>query len=135
MSGCLARRQVLLATGAGAGVLALAACSEESSPADEPQSGAVLLSLNELEVGQARVVTTADGVEVAVVRSGEQEVRAFSAVCTHQGCTVRAEEADLYCPCHGSRFALDDGAVTDGPAEDPLPEVSVEIQEGNVVTR
>lgn len=135
MSGCLARRQVLIATGAGAGVLALAACAEETSSPDEPQSGVVLLSLNELEVGQAQVVTTDDGVAVAVVRAGEEEVRAFSAICTHQGCEVRAEEEDLYCPCHGSRFALADGAVTSGPAEDPLPEFSVEIQQGNVVTR
>ena len=135
MSGCFARRQVLLATGAGAGVLALAACAEESSPTDEPQPGVVLLSLNELEVGQAQVTTTDDGVAVAVVRTGEDEVRAFSAICTHQGCEVRAEESDLYCPCHGSRFEFADGAVIDGPAEDPLPEVSVEIQQGNVVTR
>ena len=135
MSGCLARRQVLLATGAGAGVLALAACSEDSSSSEEPQSGVVLLSLNELDVGQAQVATTDDGIAVAVVRTGEEEVRAFSAICTHQGCEVRAEETDLYCPCHGSRFALADGAVTAGPAEDPLPEVAVEIQQGNVVTR
>lgn len=135
MSGCLARRQVLRATGAGVGVFALAACAEESSSTDEPQPGVVLLSLDELEVGQARVVSTDDGVGVAVVRTGEEEVRAFSSSCTHQGCTVRAEEADLYCPCHGSRFELADGAVIDGPAEEPLPEFSVEIQQGNVVTR
>lgn len=135
MSGCLDRRQVLRATGAGAGLFALAACAEESSSTKEPQPGVVLLSLNELEVGQAQVVTTDDGVSVAVVRTGEQEARAFSASCTHEGCTVRAEEADLYCPCHGSRFELVDGAATEGPAEDPLPEFSVEIQQGNVVTR
>ena len=95
----------------------------------------VLLSVNELEVGQAKVVTTSDGVEVAVVREGEQEVRAFSAICTHQGCTVRAEEEDLHCPCHGSTFALTDGSVISGPAEEPLPEFPVEIQDGNVVTQ
>ena len=102
---------------------------------DSPQTGVVLLSVNELEVGQATVVTTSDGVEVAVVREGEQEVRAFSAICTHQGCTVRAEEEDLYCPCHGSKFALTDGSVISGPAEEPLPEFPVGIQDGNVVTQ
>lgn len=135
MSGCLARRQVLRATGAGAGLLALAACAEDSASTEEPKPGVVLLSLNELAVGQAQVVSTDDGVGVAVVRTGEQEVRAFSASCTHQGCTVQAEETDLYCPCHGSRFELADGAVIDGPAEDPLPEFGVEIQQDNVVTR
>ncbi|WP_277051401.1 ubiquinol-cytochrome c reductase iron-sulfur subunit [Ruania albidiflava] len=132
---CLARRQVLAATGAGAGLLALAACTEDRNAVDSPQPGVVLLSVNELEVGQAKVVTTSDGVEVAVVREGEQEVRAFSAICTHQGCTVRAEEEDLHCPCHGSTFALTDGSVISGPAEEPLPEFPVEIQDGNVVTQ
>lgn len=126
---------MLAATGAGAGLLVLAACSEDRNAVQPPKPGVVLLALNALQVGQAQVVTTSDGVEVAVVRTGEQEVRAFSAICTHQGCTVRAEADDLHCPCHGSTFALTDGSVIDGPADAPLPEFSVEIENGNVVTR
>ncbi|WP_425307463.1 FAD-dependent oxidoreductase [Ammonicoccus fulvus] len=44
-----------------------------------------------------------------------------SAVCTHAGCIVLwdADEQGWACPCHGSTFAVD-GAVTNGPAEDPL---------------
>src|SRR5699024_12327755 len=122
---CLARRQVLAATGAGAALRVRAACTEDRNAVDSPQAGVVLLSVNELEVGQATVVTTSDGVEVAVVREGEQEVRAFSAICTHQGGTVRAEEEDLYGPCHGSRYTLTGGSVISGPAEEPLPELPV----------
>ena len=94
-----------------------------------------LLQLSELPVGQGTVVTTDDGVAVAVVRSGEQDVHAFSAICTHQGCTVQAEKQEFHCPCHGSAFAFDDGSVEHGPAEQPLPEIEVAIEKGAVVTR
>ena len=46
---------------------------------------------------------------------------AVSAVCTHLGCTVRAEavpQPERYrfaCPCHGSRYT-GDGRVVSGPA-------------------
>ena len=55
--------------------------------------------------------------------------KAFSATCTHQGCTV-AEVAGgtINCPCHGSKFAVADGAVTAGPAPRPLPEKAVTVK-------
>jgi cytochrome b6-f complex iron-sulfur subunit len=37
-------------------------------------------------------------------------------VCTHGACDVTPREGrELFCPCHGSRFALD-GRVLEGPA-------------------
>ena len=48
------------------------------------------------------------------------EVYAISAVCTHLGCIVAAQEGGgFYCPCHGSRFKPS-GAVIAGPAPRPL---------------
>jgi Rieske Fe-S protein len=46
---------------------------------------------------------------------------AVDAICTHLGCTVRLQPdgQEFLCPCHGSRF-LDDGAVVNGPATQPL---------------
>ncbi len=40
-------------------------------------------------------------------------------VCTHNGCQVRPEGWELFCPCHGSIFARD-GRVLSGPALKPL---------------
>jgi len=52
---------------------------------------------------------------------------AESAVCTHLGCLTRpnAREDGFFCPCHGSRFALD-GTVLKGPAPRPLPHYKLE---------
>lgn len=58
---------------------------------------------------------------------------AYSAVCTHQACTVAYRDGNLACPCHGSVFDPSNGAsVVNGPAEQPLPEIPVEVRDGDV---
>jgi thiosulfate dehydrogenase [quinone] large subunit len=56
---------------------------------------------------------------------------AFDAVCPHAGCTVQYDNVDkvLVCPCHGSRFNADTGAVEQGPAPTGLQ--SLRIAEGS----
>ena len=55
---------------------------------------------------------------------------AFSGICTHLGCLIRQEEAQLTCPCHGSRFAPD-GSVLQGPAAQSLRHVEVSLSADN----
>ena len=58
---------------------------------------------------------------------------AYSAICTHQGCTVAYKNGELACPCHGSVFDPANGAqVVAGPAPRPLPEIPVEVRGGEV---
>jgi Rieske Fe-S protein len=58
---------------------------------------------------------------------------AYSAVCTHQQCTVAYDNGLLACPCHGSVFDPTNGAeVVNGPAQLPLPEIPVEVRGGEV---
>lgn len=78
---------------------------------------------------------------IEMVRLGEklpESLVAFSAICTHLGCTVLPHltaEGDILCPCHASMFDPAAGAkVLRGPANRPLPALPLEISaEGHVI--
>ncbi len=60
--------------------------------------------------------------QVVVTQPSKGEFRAFSPICTHQGCVVgQVAHGTIDCPCHGSEFSIDDGSVVRGPATRPLP--------------
>ena len=72
---------------------------------------------------------------IVLVREPEGSIRGFSAVCTHQGCTVSSvQNGVIMCPCHGSQFNAQTGAVVSGPAPRPLPSVPVVVRSGGVYT-
>lgn len=139
---CCSRRQVLRGAGVVAGAVAgggvLVACAEGTDPAesvDEVSSGGageVVVALADVPVGGA-VSAEVAGVAVLVTQPTEGEVHAFSATCTHQGCTVVPGDGTLECPCHRSVFSLTDAAVQSGPAPEPLGEIEVEISGADVV--
>jgi rieske iron-sulfur protein len=62
---------------------------------------------------------------------------AYSAICTHLGCTVlpNLTEGNILCPCHASLFdPAQDAAVIRGPANRPLPALPIEISDdGQIV--
>ncbi|MEV6348593.1 Rieske (2Fe-2S) protein [Actinoplanes sp. NPDC051851] len=62
------------------------------------------------------------------------EYKAFSKICTHQGCEVN-EVADgtINCPCHGAKFSITDGSPTSGPAQKALTETQVKVDGDNIV--
>ena len=88
----------------------------------------------ESDVAPGSAVTFQDGGTPAVlVHLDSGDFVAYSAVCTHQGCTVADKYDQLVCPCHGSLFdPADGGAVITGPAQEPLPEIPVKVQGGEV---
>jgi nitrite reductase/ring-hydroxylating ferredoxin subunit len=60
--------------------------------------------------------------------------KAFSSICPHAQCTVGSiKDGTIICPCHGSKFSVTDGSVTNGPAQTGLPETSVKVADGNIV--
>ncbi len=77
--------------------------------------------LEDIPLGAAGVLKIGKE-DVAVWKEKDGTLHAFSAACTHKGCTLTWNNADLTwdCPCHGSIFSID-GSVIHGPAVDPLP--------------
>ncbi|MBB5857045.1 ubiquinol-cytochrome c reductase iron-sulfur subunit [Amycolatopsis umgeniensis] len=145
MTAELHSRRTVLTTGAAVagaavGAVALTACGSDTpssgSAAAPPAAapGEALAALSDIEVGQAKAAKTADGKDVIVTRTAEGTAAAFSAICTHQGCAVVPEGAELKCPCHNSIFDAATGAVKKGPANQPLPSIAVKVANGQVVT-
>ena len=93
------------------------------------EAGDLLMSLDRLPTGGGVVL---EDDRIVLTRSSAGEVHAFSAVCTHQGCTVTLAAGTIVCPCHGSRFDVDSGAVTRGPAARALPSLAVVVRNGEV---
>ncbi|WP_091507619.1 ubiquinol-cytochrome c reductase iron-sulfur subunit [Amycolatopsis sacchari] len=127
--------------GAAAGAVALAACGTDSgssgssggaAPAPAP-SGTTVAALADIPVGQCKSVQV-NGQQAIVARPTETTAACFSAICTHQGCTVNPDGGKLSCPCHGSVFNALTGAVEKGPASTPLPSIPVKVDGSNVVT-
>jgi Rieske Fe-S protein len=99
---------------------------------DAQGGGEAIAAESQVKPGSA--VKFQDGGQPAVlVHLQNGDFVAYSAVCTHQQCTVAYRDGDLACPCHGSIFnPADGGAVVQGPATRPLPEIPVEIRDGQV---
>jgi Rieske Fe-S protein len=70
---------------------------------------------------------------VVVTQPASGEYKAFTAVCTHQGCTVaQVTDNQITCPCHGSVFSAKDGSVINGPATSPLAAMTAKVDGTNV---
>jgi len=83
-------------------------------------------------VGGAIPAKGTDGTPIVIAQPEAGKVVAFSAICTHMGCTVVPTGKKLVCPCHKSSFDPFTGAVTAGQAPSPLPAVTVEVDDGTI---
>lgn len=152
------RTALVSAAGATLGVAALGACggndsagvgdgyggpapskAGSSGPASaspttgSDSGGRELVRLADVPVGGAVSAEDAAGKPVIVAQPEAGQVVAFSAICTHKGCTVAPEDGILKCPCHGSTYDQATGDNTGGPAPEPLPEIAVSVKDGSVV--
>ena len=80
-------------------------------------SGAIKLGPgSRLPSGQAATYSDpADGSPDILIRDSSGNLKAFSAVCTHAGCTVGYEGGVIVCPCHGGEYSAESGEVIAGP--------------------
>ena len=150
------RRTILTAGGLVLAGGALAACGGADSTATEAATGApntgpaaaptagapatgasaapvsgALASVSEVPVGGGVIVPEPP---IVITQPVAGTFKAFTAICPHQGCLV-SEVADneIVCPCHGSLFSAEDGAVVQGPAVQGLTPASITVQGDSIV--
>jgi nitrite reductase/ring-hydroxylating ferredoxin subunit/DMSO/TMAO reductase YedYZ heme-binding membrane subunit len=89
--------------------------------------------LSELEEGKA-FCAIVEGREIALIRSGEK-IHALDNICTHAGgplCKGTLKGNEIECPWHQSRFSIETGAPTNGPAVRPQPRFETRVKGGKV---
>ena len=111
-----------LAVGAGA----LTGCSgDRTSPGAPPASKALSIPKDRIPVGGGVIL---DNANFVVTQPTAGEFKAFNKMCTHQGCPVtEILGTDIHCKCHGAKFSIADGSVTQGPATKPLKAAKAEV--------
>ena len=106
------------------------------NPPDVPEA-----SVNEVAAGKVQDLKPNSGKIVKfgsrpalLVRVGETEFRAFSAICTHLNCTVQFRDStqQIWCACHNGVYDLS-GKVVSGPPPAALEEYAVRLRGDDVV--
>ncbi|MEU8820989.1 Rieske (2Fe-2S) protein [Actinoplanes sp. NPDC048796] len=148
------RRVVLLGAGGLGAACVLAACGTNASstnsngtdfsdqPAPAGSAGAQNDGTGNTAAGGAALAAAADIPEGGGIIKGDLVItqpvagtyKAFSKVCTHAGCDVNKIDAgQISCPCHNSKFSIETGEPTSGPATKALPETKVKKDGDNIV--
>jgi len=140
------RRTVLAAGAAGAAAL-VTGCGDGGGgddPATQPPTGTQeeggspspageeLARTGDIPLGGGKVFADR---KIVVTQPEAGDFKAFSAVCTHQGCTVaNVSDGTINCLCHGSRFRIADASVERGPATKPLPAERITVSGDSIRT-
>jgi len=106
-----------------------------SGPSSSPQPASgqppSLALTSDVPVGGGKILADKK-IVITQPRAGSFE--AFTAICTHQGCTVSSVSGGtVNCPCHGSKFSIANGSVVTGPAASALAPVSIKVQGTSIV--
>jgi Rieske Fe-S protein len=163
MTADINRRTVLYGAAAAAATAALAACSNggtvaagndskaaASAPVPSPAgtgegtaigkvstaptaaagSSDTLAKISDIPVGSGVIYSVK---KVVVTQPTAGQYKCFTAICTHQGCTVGSiANGTITCPCHGSEYSIKDGSVLNGPATTPLAPTKITVTGDNI---
>ncbi len=98
-------------------------------------SSTAQLSASDLTPDMPSKLVEIEGEPVIVVRELDNQIRAFTASCTHLGCIVsyrpqlligQEQKPGFYCKCHGGKYDVNGVNIPGTPPKSPLTEVTVE---------
>ena len=101
-----------------------------------PEDFEAVLEESELPEGKLKRAEF-NGVPILLVRRGKR-IFALAETCSHLGGPLaegKLSGNSVQCPWHGSRFALEDGQVLDGPAVHPQPCLEARVRDGQIEVR
>ena len=149
------RRALFAGAGAAAAAVAIAGCSSSnassgagaSAPATTSAPAATggasgsaaggaasgtLAATSQIPVDGGMVIPDK---KIVITQPASGTFKAFTAVCTHMGCTVGSVSGGtINCPCHGSKYSIKDGSVVNGPAPRPLAPIAIKVDGTSIVT-
>ncbi len=144
------RRDFLRTAGGGVCLwavgLALAGCDTTEPEEDDPNGGnetGILVTADKIIIDLSKTAASLlaapgghliiSAAKTIAINIDGSTIRAFTTICTHQGCDVdKFENGRIKCPCHSSEFNTS-GQPVAGPAPTPLREYAV-TRSGNDVT-
>jgi Rieske Fe-S protein len=110
---------------------ASSAAASASASSGSGGSSNALAAASDIPVQGGKILTSDGGIVITQPSSGT--FKAFTAICTHQGCTVGSVSGNqIMCPCHGSIFSAKDGSVVQGPAPAPLAAKTITVTGGQI---
>ena len=155
MDNLLSRRQLMrdvaltgTAVAAGVGLAACGGGSSDPSNSSNPGSGSgsgtgsgasggaggganALAKTSDIPVGGGTIFADK---KVVVTQPTAGTFKGFSTTCTHLGCQVdKVADGLIQCPCHGSRYSVEDGSVKAGPAPRPLPTENIKVEGSQIM--
>ena len=114
---------------AGVGKI-FAGASPSTTNSAASSAGTKIVKLASIKVGANYKFVAANGAPAVLFRT-KTGVFAYSAICTHQGCTVTYSSSSktLKCPCHGAEYdPYKSATVVTGPAQSPLAKIKVSVK-------
>ncbi|NOZ12075.1 MAG: Rieske (2Fe-2S) protein [Acidobacteria bacterium] len=98
-------------------------------------SSVVAAKVNELTPNSGKIFKFGSKPGILIM-TPDGENRAFTAVCTHLGCTVQysSEDQDIWCACHNGHYDLN-GNVISGPPPRALEQYKCFVKGNEIIVQ
>lgn len=88
-------------------------------------------TIEEKNLGDGGMISLTVSGKVICIAKSEGTIFAFDDTCTHERCSLSEgilEDRVVECPCHGSRFSLENGEVLSLPATLPIKTYPTKVE-------